>query len=228
MRHECAQAALPAGLEQLRAGSRATRVTRARTDPPPPRYKSRCAHQMLQSKGKKRRAKADPKQATLSFAGGGLGVRTDLVPGETSQKRMTPYVKRWRGTVPQPPPPEIDERDATEPPPEIDETDATIATPRTAPPPVAESMPTQASSLEVTESTPFPPSERGAASNSGVAGEDHLCCACMEVPSTDAFIPCGHKCCCGACAELVFKSLDAAPTCPLCRAPVQSHHRIYG
>ena len=44
---------------------------------------------------KKKRAH-DPTQSTLSFSGGGLGLRRDLVPG-TKQRKVTAFFQRAAG-----------------------------------------------------------------------------------------------------------------------------------
>ena len=50
-------------------------------------------------------------------------------------------------------------------------------------------------------------------STSSVESEDlATCCICLERPSTHAFVPCGHKCVCKECGDVVMK-------CPHCRGP---------
>ena len=50
-------------------------------------------------------------------------------------------------------------------------------------------------------------------STSSAANEDlGTCCICLERPSTHAFVPCGHKCVCKECGDVVMK-------CPHCRGP---------
>ena len=47
----------------------------------------------------------------------------------------------------------------------------------------------------------------------GTGGDDVMCAVCMDKPKNAFFQPCGHVCCCMACASKVNQ-------CPLCRAPV--------
>jgi hypothetical protein len=62
---------------------------------------------------------------------------------------------------------------------------------------------------------PRPPAE---------AEEEALCCVCREEERTTAFLPCGHRCACGTCAE---RWAARARTCPMCRAPVNGLARIF-
>lgn len=48
------------------------------------------------------------------------------------------------------------------------------------------------------------------------------CIVCLENAADHAFIPCGHVCICGACADVT--SLDA---CPLCRSIATGKLRVY-
>ena len=40
-----------------------------------------------------------------------------------------------------------------------------------------------------------------------------------------AFVPCGHRCCCGDCAAAVLR---ANKLCPMCAAPAEMACQIYG
>ena len=57
------------------------------------------------------------------------------------------------------------------------------------------------------------------------------CGVCMENPSTHAFVPCGHKCICEACAKFIMPELSATisqrKTCPLCRTPTTMIMKIF-
>lgn len=52
---------------------------------------------------------------------------------------------------------------------------------------------------------------------------DGECCVCLDKQSTHAFVPCGHLCVCGSCAELLMR-VDAK--CPYCRARAQETCQI--
>jgi len=45
---------------------------------------------------------------------------------------------------------------------------------------------------------------------------DNTCCVCMVHDKTHLFVPCGHQCVCGTCAETIMKSQPAK--CPVCRS----------
>lgn len=49
---------------------------------------------------------------------------------------------------------------------------------------------------------------------------DKVCCICRDREKTHAPYPCFHMCMCEGCSEQV-------ETCPLCRCPVGSVHRIF-
>lgn len=49
---------------------------------------------------------------------------------------------------------------------------------------------------------------------------ERACCVCREKEKTHAVAPCFHMCVCFACSTLIT-------SCPLCRGPVVSIHRIY-
>lgn len=51
------------------------------------------------------------------------------------------------------------------------------------------------------------------------------CVVCMSNPQTNAFGPCGHKCCCEVCAAELQRRGD---TCPICRGPIRNILRVYG
>ena len=52
--------------------------------------------------------------------------------------------------------------------------------------------------------------------------EEENCTVCYDNPRTHAFIPCGHLCVCGDCAERGEFS-----RCIMCRVPASSLQRIY-
>jgi hypothetical protein len=54
--------------------------------------------------------------------------------------------------------------------------------------------------------------------------DDATCVICMERPTESVFGPCGHKCCCHACAQ---KTLGAGSSCPICRTAIQQAIRIF-
>ena len=51
-----------------------------------------------------------------------------------------------------------------------------------------------------------------------------LCCICIQKPSSDAFMPCGHVCTCSGCAE---ELVDRGARCPLCRKTITGHMEIF-
>jgi hypothetical protein len=54
---------------------------------------------------------------------------------------------------------------------------------------------------------------------------DECCAVCWGAPRAVAFVPCGHRCFCMACATRVLRS---RPTrCPCCNAPTTQAIRIY-
>ena len=42
------------------------------------------------------------------------------------------------------------------------------------------------------------------------------CAVCMDSANTHVLVPCGHKCVCAGCAELI----KTQGSCPMCRAQV--------
>jgi ankyrin repeat protein len=73
----------------------------------------------------------------------------------------------------------------------------------------------------------------------GVSGgpamsEEEMCVICREQPKDTALLPCGHRCCCYGCANvMLFRAPIASPRssrprCPICRAAIQTVARIYG
>mmetsp|Transcript_12084 Transcript_12084/g.22768 ORF Transcript_12084/g.22768 Transcript_12084/m.22768 type:complete len:380 (-) Transcript_12084:52-1191(-) len=48
-----------------------------------------------------------------------------------------------------------------------------------------------------------------------------ICCVCMREPSSQVLLPCGHMCLCDACAPNIGQK------CPMCKADVQSKHRVF-
>ena len=51
------------------------------------------------------------------------------------------------------------------------------------------------------------------------------CVVCLEQEKTHIFIPCGHKCVCKACADVVMKNVGAK--CPLCRKKASQVCRVF-
>lgn len=49
---------------------------------------------------------------------------------------------------------------------------------------------------------------------------DRACCICREKEKTHAIAPCFHMCVCSVCSTRIS-------SCPLCRGPLISTHRIY-
>jgi hypothetical protein len=56
------------------------------------------------------------------------------------------------------------------------------------------------------------------------AVDNSACAICLATEACHAFVPCGHVAACSRCAELVFREQGM---CPMCRAPVSSHLRIW-
>lgn len=61
----------------------------------------------------------------------------------------------------------------------------------------------------------------------GDAGNgERVCVICMSSSQTHAFVPCGHRCVCQECGDIVVsKAICAA--CPICRMPVEQVLRIF-
>eukprot|EP00479_Gromia_sphaerica_P010611 TRINITY_DN4936_c0_g1_i1.p1 TRINITY_DN4936_c0_g1~~TRINITY_DN4936_c0_g1_i1.p1 ORF type:complete len:190 (-),score=32.28 TRINITY_DN4936_c0_g1_i1:73-642(-) len=53
--------------------------------------------------------------------------------------------------------------------------------------------------------------------------QDKHCCICLDNEKTHAVVPCGHKCCCGDCANDVLNSRF----CPLCRGEISHVIKIF-
>jgi hypothetical protein len=56
------------------------------------------------------------------------------------------------------------------------------------------------------------------------------CCVCFDpTPMTElkAFFPCGHRCVCDACADLVCARPPHRRACPLCSEPVVGAMRVF-
>jgi len=56
------------------------------------------------------------------------------------------------------------------------------------------------------------------------AHDDSMCVVCLGTPASHAFIPCGHRCVCAECSEVV---LQATGDCPLCRQKATSSLHIF-
>jgi len=50
------------------------------------------------------------------------------------------------------------------------------------------------------------------------------CVVCMSAAKSIAVIPCGHKCCCVGCADVLQTTFSS---CPICRAPIQDLCKIF-
>jgi len=58
--------------------------------------------------------------------------------------------------------------------------------------------------------------------------ENKECCVCLlEVKELLAIIPCGHRCICQSCAEILMKR-EKNRECPICRGPMEGVLKIYG
>ena len=55
--------------------------------------------------------------------------------------------------------------------------------------------------------------------------EETLCVVCFDAPKDHAFVPCGHVCVCGACAEQLTKT--RTPTCPVCRRAIRETMKVF-
>ena len=71
------------------------------------------------------------------------------------------------------------------------------------------SLPTEHRASNVTEASSF---------------LETLCDLCMDVPKTEAFVPCGHVFACKQCAQ---KLVSATGVCPVCSQEVSSTLRVY-
>ena len=54
--------------------------------------------------------------------------------------------------------------------------------------------------------------------------DEQLCVICLAEPRSHAFVPCGHRCVCTACAE----DSRSARKCPMCKGEVSQIIKIYG
>lgn len=55
--------------------------------------------------------------------------------------------------------------------------------------------------------------------------ESEDCVVCLAANRTHAFVPCGHRCCCIACAEQLLSSKNNC--CPMCRQTVDACMQIF-
>ncbi|KAJ1484464.1 hypothetical protein T484DRAFT_1797027 [Baffinella frigidus] len=53
------------------------------------------------------------------------------------------------------------------------------------------------------------------------------CSVCWNAPTTHALSPCGHRCVCGECAEVVLALGKEQRCCPICRAWVADSLRVW-
>eukprot|EP00743_Colponemidia_sp_Colp-15_P007185 GILK01007759.1.p1 GENE.GILK01007759.1~~GILK01007759.1.p1 ORF type:complete len:1050 (+),score=162.39 GILK01007759.1:338-3151(+) len=65
-----------------------------------------------------------------------------------------------------------------------------------------------------------------ALNDSSASGDENkpLCAVCMDAPPVLAIIPCGHRCLCVSCGDLLLRQQEA---CPLCRKPVEKVLHIF-
>ena len=52
---------------------------------------------------------------------------------------------------------------------------------------------------------------------------DHQCAVCLEHVAVQAFVPCGHRCCC-ACSDRI---MNCSRMCPHCRSPASDTLRVF-
>lgn len=97
--------------------------------------------------------------------------------------------------------------------------------------PIAQSSRTARTQQEIARTTsiiPIAQSSRTVPTNSSAKPEindESICCICFDKPREYAFVPCGHRCCCKTCADLLIS--DANSFCPICRDRPQSVVKIY-
>jgi hypothetical protein len=53
------------------------------------------------------------------------------------------------------------------------------------------------------------------------------CVVCLDNTKTHAFVPCGHRCACNACAEAIFVLESENRNCPVCRQPATGIMRVF-
>ena len=51
-----------------------------------------------------------------------------------------------------------------------------------------------------------------------------LCVVCMDMPRSHLFVPCGHRCVCAACAQVV---LEGVGECPMCRTQATQAVKVF-
>ena len=54
------------------------------------------------------------------------------------------------------------------------------------------------------------------------------CCVCYAPLRSLAFIPCGHRCVCEECGDMIVSKANGAIKCPLCKTPASRLMKIYG
>ena len=189
----------------------------------------------------KRRPVDEPRQSTLCLAGSQLACRTDRVNGTNAQQRITGFFKRPRtlptpdGVVQQPPvmawPQEPVQQQpqvvAWPPEPQLQgvirqpgHQSAHEALYRSA----VSSLLTQPPRLQPPRPR-LPPRMPQEPIHVIIEPPSQDCVICQDQPREHALLPCLHRCLCPNCAALLCA--HANPVCPLCRAPVTSHGKVY-
>ena len=67
--------------------------------------------------------------------------------------------------------------------------------------------------------------ESGAAAGGVSSTVESECVVCMDEENTHMFMPCGHKCVCKECADLI---MGGTAECPTCRTKAVGLHRVFG
>ena len=51
---------------------------------------------------------------------------------------------------------------------------------------------------------------------------------CWDAPRTHAFVPCGHRCTCEACVQIILAEAENGHAeCPMCRAIVTQALKVF-
>ena len=69
--------------------------------------------------------------------------------------------------------------------------------------------------------TPLDPLIAATASDDPGADDAALCVVCFERAKTHMVFPCGHRCLCAGCSELM------ADACPMCRGPIMGICKVF-
>lgn len=65
----------------------------------------------------------------------------------------------------------------------------------------------------------------GAPMENADTDEQRQCVVCLDAPRSHLFVPCGHRCVCGPCAEAVLS--DGTSECPMCRSRSTQTLRVF-